>query len=192
MPLAIPRGGPIRAPLQGTKAGHILQFHVYFQKVMKTKEIHPDITLCTINSLPGPKKNNKKEKETSARAHTQPPPTPRRCFLRCAPTPPSQPLPRDPTGSQQVGPRPAAPKSPESSCVAGRPAGVESTVSLFSHTQTELPEVHSTEEDSRVSRAQPAPPDPDPTPQERGTSFVSKTFFFSPAGNSQPEAAPGK
>lgn len=91
-------------PHPGTKAGHTQQFHVYFQKVMKTKDIYPDTTLCTINSLPVPKKYLKKEKST--RIHITNPP--RLCFLRRAPCPHFQSLPQDPTVSKRVGPRPAS------------------------------------------------------------------------------------
>lgn len=61
-------------PHPGTKAGHTQQFHVYFQKVMKTKDIYPDTTLCTINSLPVPKKIFKKRKKR-AHTHNEPPKT---------------------------------------------------------------------------------------------------------------------
>lgn len=102
--LAFPSGVPTHVPHPGTEAGHAQQFHVYFQKVMKTKEIYPDTTLHTINSLPHSKKRKKNQKRVCA--HTQPPP--KTLLLKMGTIPPSQPLPQDPTVSERVGPRPAA------------------------------------------------------------------------------------
>lgn len=98
--LAFPSGVPTHVPHPGTEAGHAQQFHVYFQKVMKTKEIYPDTTLHTINSLPHSKKRKKNQKRVCA--HTQP--APKLCFSRWAPSPLPSPFLRTPLSLSGWGP----------------------------------------------------------------------------------------